>query len=82
MTSPRDSTRQAHRSSDALAHERGRGDGWFNFGAAWLVEGIPGMLFAAAAVSFKRRYDVSLRGVTLGPVSGAAALLALGVIIG
>ena len=57
-------------------------EGWFNFGAAWLIWGVPGVLFAAAAVSFKRRYAVSALGAALGLLGGAAALLALGFIIG
>jgi hypothetical protein len=57
-------------------------DGWFNFGAAWLIWGVPGALFTAAAVSFARRHRVSSLGTVLGLFGGAAFLGLLGLVIG
>ena len=57
-------------------------EGWFNFGIAWLVWGVPGLLFADAALTFKRRRGLSFAGVFLGLVGGAAFLFGLGLAIG
>ncbi|GAA1268295.1 hypothetical protein Psi02_10260 [Planotetraspora silvatica] len=57
-------------------------EGWFNFGAAWLIWGVPGALFSAAAVSFARRHRVSPLGTVLGLLGGAVFLGLLGLVIG
>lgn len=65
---------------------RGVGDlgptGWFNLAAVWLVFGVPGLLFVAAARSWTARHGGSWRWPVVGLLSGAAALLTLGLIIG
>ena len=58
------------------------GVGWFNFGAAWLVWGVPGVLFLLAAVEYCRTHPVRARFVALGVVGGAVFLGGLGVLLG
>ncbi|MDG6104289.1 hypothetical protein Daura_11385 [Dactylosporangium aurantiacum] len=58
------------------------GEGWFNFGATWLVWGVPGVLFALAARDFGRRRPVRAGWVAFGLVAGAALLAGLGAAIG
>jgi len=66
--------------------EKGLGNmtltGWFNLGAVWLIFGIPGFLFIAAAISFKARERVSDRWAWIGGIFGVAALLLIGLLIG
>ena len=57
-------------------------DGWFNFGAMWVVFGIPGTLFLLAALSYGARRAVPVRWVLLGILGGAALLAGLGLLIG
>jgi hypothetical protein len=57
-------------------------EGWFNFGAAWLVWGVPGVFFALAALDFRRRNRVPVFGALLGLVGGVAFLAGLGFLIG
>jgi hypothetical protein len=57
-------------------------EGWFNFGATWVVWGIPGVLFLLAALDYRRRVQVPTRWVLLGIGGGAALLTGLGVLIG
>ena len=57
-------------------------EGWFNFAAAWTIWGIPGVLFALAALSYRRRVTVRTRFVLLGLVGGVAFLFGLGALIG
>ena len=57
-------------------------EGWFNFGATWLVWGIPGVLFALAALSYGARRAVNDWWVLFGVVGGGVLLLGLGLVIG
>ena len=57
-------------------------EGWFNFGAMWLVFGVPGVLFALAARSFGRRHPVHPGWIAFGLLAGAALLFGLGAAIG
>ncbi|MFI6300114.1 hypothetical protein ACIBEJ_51575 [Nonomuraea sp. NPDC050790] len=56
--------------------------GWFNFAAAWVVFGIPALLFGLAAVSYQRRSATPSRYAWLGIVAGSAALMLIGLLIG
>lgn len=56
--------------------------GWFNFAAAWVVFGIPAVLFALASVSYQRRSGTPSRFAWLGVLGGSAALILIGVLIG
>ncbi|TWD79268.1 hypothetical protein FB561_0324 [Kribbella amoyensis] len=55
--------------------------GWFNFGAAWLVWGVPGCLFTLLALDHRRRHQLSWVWAPLGAVGGLVALGALGFLI-
>lgn len=55
--------------------------GWFNFGAAWLVFGVPGLLFILAARSLKNRRPYPWHWPAVGLASGAAALFGIGWLI-
>ncbi|WP_433615928.1 hypothetical protein ACQP2P_13165 [Dactylosporangium sp. CA-139114] len=57
-------------------------EGWFNFGAMWVVFGIPGILFLLAALSYRSRTAVRSRWVLLGILGGVVLLGGLGVLIG
>lgn len=57
-------------------------EGWFNFAAAWTIWGVPGVLFALAALSLGRRVTVRTRFVLLGVLGGVAFLFGLGLLIG
>ncbi len=57
-------------------------EGWFNFGAAWAVWGVPGVLFLLAALSYGTRAAARGRWVLLGILGGAVLLVGLGVLIG
>jgi hypothetical protein len=57
-------------------------EGWFNFGATWVVWGIPGVLFALAALSYRARTAVRGWWVLLGILGGAVLLGGLGMLIG
>jgi hypothetical protein len=57
-------------------------EGWFNFGATWLIWGIPGVLFALAALSYRARRTVNGWWVLFGVVGGGVLLLGLGLVIG
>ena len=57
-------------------------EGWFNFGATWVVWGIPGILFLLAALSYRSRTPVGGRWVLLGILGGVVLLGGLGVLIG
>ena len=56
--------------------------GWFNLGAVWLIFGIPGFLFIAAAISYKARNSVSNAWAWIGGGLGVGALLIIGLLIG
>lgn len=56
--------------------------GWFNFGAAWLIWDVPGVLFALAAVSYTRRTGARAMWGVLGAVGGIAVLAGLGLLLG
>lgn len=57
-------------------------EGWFNFGAAWLVWGGPGLLFLLTARAYGRQVRVSRRWVLLGVGGGLVLLTGLGLLIG
>ncbi|WP_300012333.1 hypothetical protein [Pseudonocardia sp.] len=65
---------------------RGIGDmtstGWFNLAAAWLVFGVPGALFVAAARSHRDRRGVRGSWPLIGAAVGVLALLGIGVLLG
>lgn len=52
--------------------------GWFNFGAAWLAFGVPGLLFILAARSLKNRRPYPWYWPASGLISGIAALFGIG----
>ncbi|QHT57905.1 hypothetical protein GXP71_18660 [Cellulomonas sp. H30R-01] len=56
--------------------------GWFNFGATWLVWGVPGVLFVLAAVVFGRQVPHARRWALLAVLAGIGFLAALGLLIG
>ncbi|MCO1659039.1 hypothetical protein [Pseudonocardia humida] len=56
--------------------------GWFNLSAAWVIFGLPGALFVAAAVSYRNRRSVSGPWPVVGMLTGTALLFALGWLIG
>ncbi|WP_114906635.1 hypothetical protein [Ornithinimicrobium murale] len=56
--------------------------GWFNFAAAWLVFGVPGALFVAAARSYQNRTGARWCWAVAGTTGGGLALLTIGLIIG
>lgn len=56
--------------------------GWFNFGATWLIWGVPGVLFVLAAVVFGRRVPHARRWALLAVVAGIGFLAGLGLLIG
>ncbi|MFC0623159.1 hypothetical protein [Kribbella deserti] len=55
--------------------------GWFNFAAAWLVWGVPGVLFGLLASDHRRRHALSWLWAPLGGLGGMAALAVLGLVI-
>jgi hypothetical protein len=57
-------------------------EGWFNFAATWAIWGVPGVLFALAALSFRARRPARPQWVLLGLVGGAVLLVGLGALIG
>ncbi|UFU08195.1 hypothetical protein [Ruania halotolerans] len=59
------------------------GQGWFTLAAAWVVFGIPGVLFAVAAISHANRCAMRAKWppIVVSPV-GVAALAGLGVVVG
>jgi hypothetical protein len=57
-------------------------EGWFNFAGVWLLWGVPGALFALAALSYQRRSGASLRWALVGCAAGVAFLFLLGLVIG
>ncbi len=56
--------------------------GWFNLSMAWLIFGVPGALFVAAAVSYRNRWSVSGAWPVVGVLTGTAALFVIGWLIG
>lgn len=56
--------------------------GWFNFAAAWMVFGIPGVLFAVLAGDHQRARSVSWWWPMAGVGGGVALLFATGAVIG
>jgi hypothetical protein len=58
------------------------GEGWFNFGATWLVWGVPGVLFTLTALDVGRRVATRGRWVAVGVVGGIVLLGGLGALIG
>lgn len=56
--------------------------GWFNFGAAWVVFGLPGALFVLLARDVGRRDRVSWLWPVAGVGGGVAVLFAIGAVIG
>ena len=66
---------------------RGVGDmsatGWFNVSAAWLIFGVPGVLFVLAARSHRNRVGGPIGAwPVLGFIGGVSVLLAIGFAIG
>ncbi|NUO56962.1 MAG: hypothetical protein HOV78_09880 [Hamadaea sp.] len=57
-------------------------EGWFNFGAMWVIWGVPGVLFLLAALAYRVRRPAPWWWVLLGVVGGAVLLLGLGLLIG
>ncbi|GAA0585878.1 hypothetical protein HPO96_10760 [Kribbella sandramycini] len=55
--------------------------GWFNFGAAWLIWGVPGVLFTLLALDHRRTHRLSYLWAPAGALAGTAALAALGLLI-
>lgn len=55
--------------------------GWFNFGAAWVIWGVPGTMFAILAVDHRLRYRLSWLWAPAGALGGVATLAALGILI-
>lgn len=55
--------------------------GWFNFGAAWLIWGVPGWLFVLLANDHRRRHRLSWLWAPLGAAGGVVGLAALGLLI-
>lgn len=55
--------------------------GWFNFGAAWLIWGVPGAMFAVLATDHRRRHRLSWLWAPAGALGGVLALAALGLLI-
>jgi hypothetical protein len=56
--------------------------GWFNLAAAWLVFGVPGALFTAAAGSHRNRRGVRGPWPGIGAAAGVLALLGIGLLLG
>lgn len=56
--------------------------GWFNFAAAALIFGVPGVLFAVLGRHHQRRRHVERRWAVLGALLGLLFLLALGLLVG
>lgn len=56
--------------------------GWFNFVAAWLIFGLPGVLFVITARDHHRRYPTPWWWRVGGLLAGAAALFGIGYVIG
>ncbi|NKY40000.1 hypothetical protein [Cellulomonas septica] len=56
--------------------------GWFNFGATWLIWGVPGALFVLAAVVFGRRLPHARAWALLSVLAGIGFLAGLGLLIG
>lgn len=56
--------------------------GWFNFSAAWLIFGVPGLLFVVLARDHQRVESVSWWWPLAGVGGGVAALFAIGAVIG
>lgn len=63
---------------DAGSRRQWSSPGWFNLAMAWLILGVPGALFVAAARSYRNRRRV--RGVrpVLGLLAGTLALFGIG----
>ena len=57
-------------------------EGWFNFGATWLVWGVPGVLFTLTALTHGRRVGARAGWVALGVLGGIGLLTGLGLLIG
>ena len=57
-------------------------EGWFNFLAAWLVWGVPGVLFTLAAIDHRQRVATGGGAVAFGVVGGVVLLGGLGLLIG
>jgi hypothetical protein len=56
--------------------------GWFNLAAAWLVFGVPGALFVAAARSHRNRCGIRGPWQWVGASAGVIALLGIGFLLG
>ncbi|KHL09061.1 UNVERIFIED_CONTAM: hypothetical protein LK11_54740 [Mumia flava] len=56
--------------------------GWFNFSMAWLVFGVPGLLFVAAARSYVSRRGSAGWWPLVGTVAGTVLLFGIGWMIG
>ncbi|WP_273652519.1 hypothetical protein [Cellulomonas fimi] len=56
--------------------------GWFNFGATWLIWGVPGVLFVLAAAAFGRQVPHARRWALLSVLAGIGFLAGLGLLIG
>lgn len=58
------------------------GVGWFNFAMAWLVFGVPGLMFAVLARDHGQRRSVSWVWPALGVGGGVLVLFGIGAVIG
>lgn len=56
-------------------------DGWFNLAMAWLVFGVPGLLFVLAARSWAARHDSSRVRAVAGLLLGVVALFGIGALV-
>ncbi len=57
-------------------------EGWFNHGAAWLIFGIPGILFFVIAKNYWQDFRVRRVYTISGSIMGILLLLLIGAIIG
>ncbi|CAN5264389.1 hypothetical protein BH09BAC4_BH09BAC4_03850 [soil metagenome] len=55
--------------------------GWFNLTAAWVIFGLPGVLFIQAARNYQARKALSNRWIWLGGLLGLVALGSIGLLI-
>ncbi|WP_057938084.1 hypothetical protein [Algoriphagus resistens] len=56
-------------------------EGWFNHGAAWLIFGIPGILFVRIGLQYSHSFRISRFYLFAGSVLGILLLLLIGVLI-
>lgn len=56
--------------------------GWFNLSAAWLIFGLPGLLFIKAARLYQVRKALTNQWAWMGGLLGIIALVSIGLLIG